>query len=129
MIEPDAELDALARATIGAAIEVHRTLGPGFGEGVYEQALSVELELRGIPHRKQAPVEVYYKGVMVGFGKVDIVVGERLPVELKTVDQLHGAHRAQLISYLKALETPLGLLLNFRASLMKDGIERVVWSR
>lgn len=128
MVEPDPHLDALANAVIGAAIEVHRTLGPGYPEGVYEEALGVELNLRNIPHMRQQPVQVLYKGVQVGEGRIDLLVGGRLVVEIKTVDALIPVHRAQVISYLKALGQPLGLLLNFRAALLRDGLERVVYT-
>jgi GxxExxY protein len=127
--EPDAELDELAHALIGAAIEVHRELGPGFLESVYEEALVVELGLRGIPFVRQAPVEVYYKGVRVGEGRLDLLVGKRLVVEVKAVDRLHPVHSAQVIAYLKTLGTPLGLLMNFKEAVLKDGIKRIVYSR
>ena len=127
--EPDAELDGLAHAVIGAAIEVHRELGPGFLESVYEEALAVELGLRGIPFVRQALVEVRCKGVRVGEGRLDLLVGRRLVVEVKAVDKLHPVHRAQVIAYLKAVGTPLGLLMNFKSAVLKDGIERIIRSR
>ena len=126
--EPSGELDELARAVIGAAIEVHRHLGPGFQESVYEKALCVELKLRGISFERQKAVVVSYKGHDVGLGVIDILVGEKLTVELKNVDVLLPVHSAQLISYLKAIDSELGLLLNFKAPVMKDGIRRVVLS-
>ena len=127
--EPDAELDALARAVIGAGIEVHRELGPGFLENVYEEALAVELGLRAIPFVRQSQVEVRYKGVRVGEGRLDLLVGQRLVVEVKAVDSLHAIHRAQVIAYLKVIGAPLGLLMNFKSAVLKDGIERIVRSR
>lgn len=129
MHEPDSHLNALAGSVIGAAIEVHRELGPGFLESVYEEALVVELELRGIPFTAQQTVEVSYKGRRVGEGRMDLVIDNRLVVEIKTVDAILPIHRAQLISYLRAMSLPLGLLLNFKTPLLKDGIERVVYSR
>lgn len=128
MVEPDAHLDALANAVIGAAIEVHRALGAGYLESVYEEALGVELTLRNIPFVRQQVVQVLYKGVQVGEGRMDFLVDGRLVVEIKTVDALIPVHRAQVISYLKALGQPLGLLLNFRAALLRDGLERVVYT-
>ena len=113
---------------IGAAIEVHRHLGPGFGENVYEEALVVEFGLRCIAFVRQPSVAVEYKGVEVGHGRPDFVVGEGLVVEIKTVSALAGVHHAQAISYLKALGVQLGLLLNFREASMRKGIKRVVWS-
>ena len=128
MVEPDAHLDALANAVIGAAIEVHRTLGAGYLESVYEEALGVELSMRNIPYVRQHGVRVLYKGVEVGEGRIDLLVEGRLVVEIKTVDALIPVHRAQVISYLKALGQPLGLLMNFRAVLLRDGLERVVYT-
>lgn len=126
--EPSPELDELARRVIGAAIEVHRELGPGFLESVYEEALAVELRLREIPAEQQARVRVFYKGHEAGEARVDFLVGGALVVELKAVESIVPIHRSQVISYLKALRTPLGLLLNFRAATMRQGIERIVWS-
>ena len=126
--EPDAELDGLARAVIGAAIEVHRHLGPGFQEKVYEDALCVELGLRGIAFERQKAVVVSYKGHEVGSGVIDVLVAGRLVVEMKAVDALLPVHSAQVISYLKAIGSQLGLLLNFKVPVMKDGTRRVVLS-
>lgn len=126
--EPPVEFDELARRVIGAAIEVHRELGPGFLESVYEEALAVEMRLRQIPAEQQARVQVLYKGYEAGEARVDFLVGGLLVVELKAVETVVPIHRSQVISYLKALRTPLGLLLNFRAATMRQGIERIVWS-
>ena len=129
MVEPSERIDGLARAVIGAAIEVHRELGPGFLEGVYEEALAVELALRGIACVRQQAVEVWYKGHLVGEGRIDLLVDDGLVVEVKAVETLLPVHRAQVVSYLRATGRPLGLLLNFRAAQMRDGIERVIWTR
>lgn len=126
--EPSQEIDALARSVIGAAIEVHSILGPGFLESVYEEAMYRELRERGFNCVRQYAIKVPYKQWVVGEGYVDVLVNGRLPLELKTVDDLAPIHSAQLISYLKALKQPLGLLLNFRVKRMRDGIKRVVWS-
>ena len=126
--EPDAELDRLAREVIGAAIEVHRVLGPGFLESVYEEALGVELTLRQIPFERQAPLAVDYKDHPVGEGRVDLLVGGALVVELKAVAALAPTHMAQVISYLRAKGTALGLLINSNVARLKDGIKRVVAS-
>ena len=126
--EPDAELDALARLVIGAAIEVHRQLGPGLLEAVYEEALCIELELRKISFTRQPGVGITYKGRPVGKGKLDLLVGERLIVELKSVERLAPIHSAQMISYLRMTNRVLGLLINFNVPLLKDGIKRVVVS-
>jgi GxxExxY protein len=124
--EPGAEVDSLANAVIGAAIEVHRTLGPGYSELVYEEALCVELRLRDIPFVRQAPVAVQYKGYEVGEGRLDLLVGRLLIVELKVVEALGPVHSAQMLSYLKATALELGLLINFSVSVLKNGIKRIV---
>ena len=98
MREPDSAIDDLAHAVIGAAFEVHRELGPGFLEGVYEDALAVELGLRQIPFARQPVVEVRYKGARVGDGRLDFLVGQRLVVELQTVDAIHPIHPAQVLT-------------------------------
>ncbi|HYF51642.1 MAG TPA: GxxExxY protein [Planctomycetota bacterium] len=127
--EPESETDRLARAVIGAAIEVHRVLGPGYLESVYQQALEVELKLRGISFSRQQPLAVNYKGTEVGESHLDLWVGGKLVVELKAVDDLHPIHTAQLISYLKASGNELGLLINFNVAVLKNGIKRVVHTR
>jgi GxxExxY protein len=126
--EPDKEVDDLAHRVIGAAIEVHRHLGPGYLESVYEEALAVELCLQGIPFERQKPVTVNYKGHSVGQGRLDLLVGDCLIVELKTVDAFVPIHRAQVISYLKTTGLCLGLLINFKVQRLKDGVRRVVLS-
>ena len=128
--EPPAQLDAIAHRVIGAAIEVHRHLGPGFLESVYEEALGIELTLREIPFRRQRPLSVGYKGHDVGESRPDFIVEAQLIVEVKAVASLAPIHKAQVISYLKATDQPLGLLLNFRTYVLKDGgIQRVVLNR
>ena len=112
--------------TIGAAIEVHRELGPGLPESVYERALSHELTLRSIPHRCQAPLPVVYKGVQVGEGRLDLLVDDRLVVELKACETLADVHRAQVRAYLCTTGHRLGLLINFNVQVLHDGIKRVI---
>ena len=103
-------------------MEVHRELGPGFVESVYEGALAVELGQRGVLFERQRPLTVSYKGHAVGEGKVDLLVGGTLIVELKAVEKLLPVHKAQVISYLKANGSSLALLINFNERLLKDGI-------
>ncbi len=126
--EPSAEVDELAREVIGAAIEVHRHFGPGFLESVYEDAMAVELRDRGIPFRQQASMKLMYKSCPVGQGRIDMVVGRRLLVELKAVKAVEPIHRAQVMSYLKATGLKLGLLMNFNVELLKQGLHRIVLS-
>ena len=127
--EPSPEMDSIAHDVIGAAIDVHRHLGPGFLESVYEEALAIELTLRKIPYARQRPIAVGYKGHDVGESRPDILVHGSLIVEIKAVVSLAPIHTAQVISYLKAARQPLGLLLNFKVFALKDGgIKRVVLS-
>ena len=126
--EPSEEADRLAKLVIGAAIEVHQILGPGYLEKTYEEALAVEFALRGIPFSRQHPISLTYKGHPIGEGRLDFLVGGEVVVELKTVDALADIHKAQVISYLKATGHILGLLINFHVPVLKDGLKRVVYS-
>lgn len=127
--EPDAKVDALVHAIIGAAIEVHRILGPGFLESVYESALCIELGLRGISFVRQASIAVDYKGKAIGESRLDLQVEGQVIVELKAVESLLPIHKAQLISYLKAMRRHIGLLININVSILKDGgLKRVILS-
>lgn len=123
-VEP--EVEDLATKSIGAAIEVHRELGPGLPENSYCKALSHELTLRRIPHEVEAKVKIYYKGELVGEGAVDILVDKRLVLELKVVESLNDLHKAQAITYLQVLKLKLALLINFNVLVLKDGIKRVI---
>jgi GxxExxY protein len=124
--EPDERINKLSHDVIGAAIEVHRCLGPGYMESIYEQALCVEFDLRGISYERQKVVYVDYKGHRIGESRLDIIVAGALVVELKSVSELAPVHTAQVISYLKATSNKLGLLINFNVPVLKDGIKRVV---
>ena len=128
MKEPEARLDEVAYAVIGAAIEVHRVLGPGFLESVYEEALCAELEMRGLKFERQMTFAVDYKGRAVGAGRLDLLVEGVLVVELKAVDAFAPIHQATVISYLKAYKLPLALLINFNVPVLRDGIKRIVLS-
>ncbi len=128
-VELDASTNALAKSVIGAAIEVHRVLGPGFDESVYENALRLELTHCRIPFISQHVVRVEYRGKMVGEGKADMIVGDKIVVELKAVDALAPVHTAQVLAYLKATGHRLGLLMNFNVAVLKDGIKRVILSQ
>ena len=128
LIEPNQKADELARAVIGAAIEVHRQLGPGFLESIYEEALCVELENRQIPFERQKEISVLYKNRQIGQQRIDLLVGKSLIVELKAVEALAEIHKAQVISYLKATHLSLGLLINFNVPVLKNGIQRIVYT-
>ena len=127
-VEPSKRLDRLARAVVGAALEVHRHLGAGYLESVYEEALAVELSLRNIPYVRQKAFGVSYKEHEIGEGRLDLLVGDELLVELKAVEALAPIHKAQVISYLKATDLHLGLLINFNVPVLRDGIQRIVRS-
>ena len=126
--EPAPELNRLTELFIGAAIEVHRHLGPGLLESVYEEALCVELALRDVPFERQPSVELVYKGHRVGQGRLDLLIDGQLIVELKAVEALNEVHRAQVISYLKTTGRTLGLLINFNVPVLRSGIKRIICS-
>ena len=126
--EPPAHLDELARRVIGAAIEVHRELGPGFLESTYERALRIELSLQQIPFGTQHVVSTYYKGQPIADHRFDLLVAGELVVEIKAVESLAAIHTAQVLSYLKAGGYQLGLLINFNVPLLKNGVRRLIWS-
>ncbi len=112
---------------IGAAIEVHRTLGPGLLESVYEECLTLELGLRRIPFERQKRVPVEYKGRQVAADlKIDFLVDERIVVELKAIEKLLPVHGAQLLTYLRLTRKQLGLLINFNVPVLHHGVQRVV---
>jgi GxxExxY protein len=121
------ERDPLTETVIGLAIEVHRALGPGLLESAYEACFCYELKANEVPHRRQVPLPVSYKTIKLDCGyRMDVVVEDRLVVELKTVDRLLPVHDAQLLTYLKLSGIATGLLLNFNTAVLKDGIRRLV---
>jgi GxxExxY protein len=120
--------NALTEKVIGAAMEVHTALGPGLLERLYENAVCRELTLRGGPFVRRAPVRVMYKGEEVGEQFLDLLVDGLLVLELKSVDRVHEAHLATLVSYLRSGGYPLGLLINFNVPRLKDGLYRRVHS-
>lgn len=120
------QINDLTEAVIGAAIEVHRNLGPGFIESTYHRALEIELELRGVSFHSEKPVTLDYKGRPIGEGRLDLLVEGQLVIELKAVDHLASIHQAQVLSYLKATNLQVALLINFNVEVLRDGIKRVV---
>lgn len=119
--------NTLSRLIIGAAIEVHRQLGPGLLESAYEECLAYEFSLRDIPFERQKPVPVVYKDIQLDCGfRLDFLVGGLVVVELKAVSELAPIHQAQMLTYLKLTGCKLGLLLNFNVLRLRDGIKRVV---
>jgi len=126
--EGRAQADEWSGKLIGAAIEVHRHLGPGLLEGAYEECLCRELDLRGIPYLRQHPVDIEYKGATVERAyRIDVFVAELVVVELKSVERLDPIHEAQLLTYLRLTNRWLGLLMNFNVPVLRDGIKRRVW--
>ncbi|HEY3341566.1 MAG TPA: GxxExxY protein [Anaerolineae bacterium] len=123
-----ADLNLISSAVIGAAIEVHRVLGPGLLESAYEECLCKELTIRHVPFERQRFLPVEYKGIQVDCGyRLDFLVRELVIVELKAVDVLLPIHEAQLMTYLKLGGWHLGLLINFNVDVLKHGIKRRVW--
>jgi GxxExxY protein len=119
-------LNLITEKVIGACIEVHRGLGPGLLESAYEECLCYELSKAGMAFQRQVHLPVVYKDVKLECGyKMDIVVENILVLELKAIERLIPVHDAQLLSYLKLADKPIGLLLNFHVPVMKDGIKRI----
>jgi GxxExxY protein len=124
-IPPDVE--RLAAIAVDAAFTVHSELGPGLLESAYEACLSHELRLRGVNHQVQLPVPLSYNGIRVEIGyRADIIIEEKLLLELKAVAELLPIHTAQVVTYLRLKKFPLGLLINFNSILVKDGIHRIL---
>ena len=121
----NSHLNQLTHEVIGAAIDVHRQLGPGLLESAYRECLCRELVLRGIPFDRERPLPLEYKGIRLECGyRVDIVVASRVAVEVKSVEALAPIHDAQILTYLRLGGWRLGLLINFNVVVLKDGIHR-----
>ncbi|MBK9528004.1 MAG: GxxExxY protein [Acidobacteria bacterium] len=119
------ENDLLTQKIIGAAIEVHRTLGPGLLESIYEEALCHEFDLRGIKYLRQVEIDVIYKDKIIKGQRLDILVENEVIVEIKSLSKLPEVSTAQILSYLKATGLKRGLLINFGAKMLRDGIKRI----
>jgi GxxExxY protein len=123
----EVEDNVLTHQIIGSAIEVHRILGPGLLESVYETALCYELGIRALAVHRQVLVPVFYKGLNLKTGiRLDLCVDSRVVVEVKSVEHLHEVHRAQLLTYLKLTGLRIGLLFNFNVKFIKDGMRRIL---
>ena len=119
--------DRISREVIGAAIEVHRLKGPGLIESIYEKCLLRELSLRGLPATNQRLVRIEYKGLVFEEPlRFDVLVDECLLLELKSVQEILPVHKAQLLSYMKLLDIPIGLVINFHELKLVDGIHRMI---
>ena len=124
--DPNHPTTKITEAVIGAAIEVHRELGPGLLESAYQACLEYELGQRHVKFSRQVPLPVTYRNVRVHCGyRLDFLVEDRVIVEVKSVDRLAPIHSAQLITYLKLMRCPIGLLLNFNVTAMRGGIRRL----
>ena len=121
------EIERLARRTVDAALTVHRTLGPGLLESAYQQCLAIELVHQGLSIEQEKSLPLIYRDQPVETSyRLDLIVGGQLLVELKTVESVLPIHQAQVVTYLKLLRLPLGLLINFNVPLVKDGITRIL---
>jgi GxxExxY protein len=118
--------DALTDRIIGCAISVHKTLGPGLMEATYEEALCLELTDEGLPFTRQIGVPIFYRGHLIGEYRPDLVVDGRVVVEIKSVERLIGVYRAQVLAYMRVLNVPVGLLVNFNGEVLRTGIKRLV---
>jgi GxxExxY protein len=119
-------INDLTREVIGAAIEVHKALGPGLLESAYEECLCHELKLRGIQFERQVELPIEYKGTKMNCGyRMDIVADDQLILELKSCEVLHPIYEAQLLTYLRLTSTKVGLLINFNVPVLKEGIKRL----
>jgi GxxExxY protein len=117
--------DPFTKEIIGCAIEVHRSLGPGLLESTYQQCLAHELSLEGIFFKLEVPMPVEYKGVRLDCGyRIDILVEDRLILELKAIEEIRGIHKAQLLTYMKLASINIGLLINFNVRRLSNGIQR-----
>ncbi len=122
-----AAIEALARATVHAALTVHRALGPGLLESAYHECLAIELTLAGLQVQREQLLPLNYRGHAIPHAyRLDLLVNGRLLLELKAIEALQPIHRVQVATYLRLLRLPLGLLINFNVPLIKDGITRVL---
>lgn len=121
-----AATEQVATEVIAAAIDVHRHLGPGFLEKIYQEALALELHARHVPFERERAIVVSYKGIDIPGQRIDLIVANRLVVELKAASRIDLAHEAKMVSYLRTTGLRLGLLLNFNCRTMKEGLKRVV---
>ncbi len=124
--DTETQRDPLTESVLGAAIEVHRILGPGLLESAYEECLCHELSVKGLKFNRQVALAISYKGIKLDCGyRMDLVVDERLIIEIKTVDKILPIHEAQLLTYLKLTGIRTGLITNFNVPVLKDGIRRM----
>jgi len=120
--------NAITSSIIGAAIEIHRSLGPGLLEAVYEECLAREFTVRSIPFERQKPVPLVYRDLKLECGyRLDFLVSGRVVVELKSIEAIAPIHETVMLTYLRLSHSPIGLLINFNVPVLKEGIRRFVW--
>ena len=125
--EPSAATNAVARQVVDAGLKIHKALGPGLLESVYEACLVHELQGRGLGVRRQVPIRIEYEGLRLDGGyRLDLLIDDEVIVEVKAVETMLRLHEAQLLTYLKLSELRLGLLINFNVALFRDGVRRLV---
>jgi GxxExxY protein len=121
------EIESVAKTIVDAALKVHRALGPGLLESVYELCLAHELRRRGVQVESQVKLPISYEGLKIDAGlRLDLIVAQQVIVEVKAVEKLHPVYDAQLLSYLRLTGLKLGLLINFNVPLIRDGIKRII---
>jgi GxxExxY protein len=121
-----AEINPLTQRIIGCAIEVHRVLGPGLLEQMYESAICLEFDEASLSYARQVRLPAYYKGRLLGEYRVDLIVDDRVLVEIKSVERMNPVFEAQLLTYLRLTGQRVGLILNFNSRLIRDGIKRLI---
>ena len=120
------ELEAIVTRTIGCALRVHQTLGPGYSEAVYHDATAIELEVSGMSFQRELLIPVTYRGRPIRDYKLDLVVEKLIVVEIKAVEELHPMHQTQIVSYMKAARLPVGLLMNLQTQYLRSQLRRFV---
>ena len=126
MLHGDSDLNDLSEAIIGCAIEVHRELGPGLLESVYETALCIELTAAGIDFKRQVGIPLLYKGELISEHRPDLIVADRIVVEIKSIARFDAIHTAVMLTYLRVARLQVGLLLNFNTPYLRHGVKRVM---
>ena len=126
MLYGDAEANALSEEIIRCAIEVHREFGPGLLESAYETGMCIELKTAGIDFKRQVGIPLYYKGELISEHRPDLIVGEQVVVEIKSIARFDPIHIAVMLTYLRVTGLRVGLLLNFNTAFMRQGIKRVM---
>jgi GxxExxY protein len=126
MLLGDSRDNTITERIIACAMEVHRHLGPGLLEATYETALCLELLDAELPFKRQVGVPLYYKGHLISEHRPDLIVADRIVVEVKSTERFHSVHTAQMLTYLRVTELKVGLLLNFNSAWLKQGIRRII---